>query len=96
MTDKDNIRYEKRNYSIVGKHCESGDVIIDEIKFPPVFTGDLIAVAATGAYCYSMASNYNSQPKSAVIAVEDGRSWVWIKRQTYKDLVMGDNKLYEG
>jgi hypothetical protein len=42
-----------------------------------------------------MSSNYNGQPKSAVVAVENGKSWVWIKRQTYKDLVMGDVKLYE-
>ncbi len=85
----------KKHYSIVGKHCESGDVIIEDIKLPPVAKGDLIAVAATGAYCYSMASNYNGQPKSAVIAVEDGKSWTWVKRQAYKDLIKGDKRLYE-
>jgi len=79
----------------VGKHCESGDVIIDRIKLPPVSSGDFIAVSTTGAYGYSMANNYNSQPKNAVVAVEDGKSWIWIKRQTYKDLVIGDVKLYE-
>lgn len=90
-TDKSKMKY----YSIVGKHCESGDVIIDRIKLPPVSSGDFIAVATTGAYGYAMANNYNSQPKSAVIAVEKGKSWIWIKRQTYKDLVIGDVKLYE-
>jgi diaminopimelate decarboxylase len=70
-------------------------VIISDIKLPPVSSGDFIVVATTGAYCYSMSSNYNGQPKSAVVAVENGKSWVWIKRQTYKDLVMGDVKLYE-
>lgn len=85
----------KKHYSIVGKHCESGDVIIDDIKLPPVSSGDFMVVATTGAYCYSMSSNYNGQPKSAVVAVENGKSWVWIKRQTYKDLVMGDVRLYE-
>ncbi|NQT66469.1 MAG: diaminopimelate decarboxylase [Actinobacteria bacterium] len=85
----------KKHYSIVGKHCESGDVIIDDIKLPPVSSGDFIVVAATGAFCYALSSNYNGQPKSAVVAVEDGKSWVWIKRQTYKDLVMGDVRLYE-
>jgi len=85
----------KYNYLIAGKHCESGDVIINDIKLPLVSRGDFIVVATTGAYCYSMSSNYNSQPRSAVVAVEDGKSWVWVKRQTYKDLVMGDVRLYE-
>jgi diaminopimelate decarboxylase len=62
---------------------------------PAVSDGDLIVVAATGAYCYSMSSNYNGQPKSAIVAVEDGKNWLWVKRQTYKDLVMGDVRLYE-
>ena len=84
-----------KTYSIVGKHCESGDVLIADINLPEVQVGDLIATAATGAYCYSMASNYNSQPKSAVVAVEDGKSWVWIERQDYKDLILGDRNLYE-
>ncbi len=85
----------KKHYSIVGKHCESGDVIIEDIKLPPVISGDLIVVAATGAYCYSMASNYNGQPKSSVVAVEDGKSWTWVNRETYKDLIKGDKRLYE-
>ena len=94
MNDSINAEQSKY-YSIVGKHCESGDVIIDHIRLPKVSSGDLIAVATTGAYGYSMANNYNSQPKSAVAAVENGKSWIWIKRQTYKDLVIGDVKLYE-
>ncbi len=85
----------KMHYSIVGKHCESGDVIINDIKLPPVSGGDFIVVATTGAYCYAMSSNYNSQPKSAVVAVENGNNWTWIKRQTYRDLVNGDVRLYE-
>lgn len=96
MEDCKNIEDGRKiHYSIAGRHCESGDVIIDDIKLPPVSSGDFIVVATTGAYCYSMSSNYNGQPKSAVVAVENGKSWVWIKRQTYKDLVMGDVRLYE-
>jgi len=83
-------------YTIVGKHCESGDVLIEGIDLPIVNKGDLIAITATGAYCYAMASNYNGQPKSAVVAVEDSKSWVWIKRQQYSDLISGNRKLYEG
>ncbi len=85
----------KMNYSIVGKHCESGDVIINDIKLPQVSSGDFIVVATTGAYCYALSSNYNSQPRSAIAAVENGDSWIWIKRQTYKDLVMKDVGLYK-
>jgi diaminopimelate decarboxylase len=82
-------------YSIVGKHCESGDVIIEDIEMPEVKTGDLILVAATGAYCYSMSSNYNGQPRSAVVAVEDGKHCYWVERQTFEDLVSKDKKLKE-
>ncbi|MBC7334343.1 MAG: hypothetical protein H5T85_07835, partial [Actinobacteria bacterium] len=85
----------KKAYCIVGKHCESGDVLIEKVLLPEVMPGDMIALAATGAYCYTMASNYNGQPKAAVIAVEDGKSWVWIERQTYEDLVKGNKNLYE-
>ena len=92
--DTDTGETDKMQYSIVGKHCES-DVIIKDIRLPVVSGGDLIAVAATGAYCYSLSSNYNCQPKSAVVAVEDGKSWIWVRRQTYEDLVRGDAGLYE-
>ena len=85
----------EKKYNIVGKHCESGDVIIEDIMLPEARKGDLLLVSATGAYCYSMSSNYNGQPKSAVIAVEDGKSWVWVDRQPYEDLYMRDRKLYE-
>jgi diaminopimelate decarboxylase len=82
-------------YTIVGKHCESGDIIIEDINLPAVSPGDLILVPSTGAYCYSMSSNYNGQPKSAIVAVEDGKDWLWVSRQTNKDLIMNDRKLYE-
>ncbi len=82
-------------YDLVGKHCESGDVLVKQAHLPIVNKGDLMAIAATGAYCYAMASNYNGQPKSAVVAVEDGKSWTWIERQQYCDLISGNRKLYE-
>ncbi|MBN2073307.1 MAG: diaminopimelate decarboxylase [Actinobacteria bacterium] len=83
-----------RNYSIVGKHCESGDVIIDDIRLPQLKSGDFIVVGTTGAYCYSMASNYNGQPMNAVVAVEEGKSRLWIERQAYNDLTIRDKRLY--
>ncbi len=85
---------DKKKYDIVGKHCESGDVIIEDAILPEVKPGDLVCVAATGAYCYSMSSNYNGQPKNAVAAVEDGKSWLWVERQAYRDLIAKDKRLY--
>ena len=58
---------------VVGKHCESGDIVVRDCYLPAdLAVGDLIAVAATGAYCYAMSSNYNRVPRPAVVAVPDG------------------------
>ena len=55
---------------VVGKHCESGDIVVRDCYLPAdLAIGDLLAVAATGAYCYAMASNYNRVPRPAVVAV---------------------------
>src|SRR5690606_5693009 len=60
---------------LVGKHCESGDIVVRDVWFPEdLAAGDLVAVAATGAYCRSMASNYTLVPKPVVVAVRDARS----------------------
>jgi diaminopimelate decarboxylase len=76
---------------IVGKHCESGDVVVREAWLPSdVAPGDLIAVAATGAYCRSMASNYNHVPRPPVVAVCDGSSRVIVRRETEDDLLRLD------
>ena len=73
---------------IVGKHCESGDIIVNSIDLPAdVAAGDIIAVAATGAYCRSMSSQYNHVPRPAVVAVRDGASRVILRRETYDDLL---------
>ncbi len=80
-------------YTIVGKHCESGDVLIEDIMLPRVKENDLILVGSTGAYCYSMSSNYNGQTRPAVISVENGKSCLWVERQSYEDLVSKDKKL---
>ena len=76
---------------LVGKHCESGDIVVRDLWFPEdVSAGDLVAVAATGAYCRSMASNYNHVPKPAVVAVRDGRSRVIVRREGAADLLRLD------
>ncbi len=72
---------------LVGKHCESGDVIIDEAWLPTeTGVGDLVATPVTGAYGYSMASNYNRVPRPAVVFVSDGRARVVLRRETFDDL----------
>jgi len=76
---------------VVGKHCESGDVIVRDTWLPgDVRPGDLLAVAATGAYCRSMASNYNYVPRPPVIAVAAGQARVIVRRETEADLLSLD------
>ena len=77
--------------TIAGSHCEQGDLLIKDVSLPAsVARGDILAVPATGAYGYSMASNYNRFPRPAVIAVQDGRAREIIGRETYEDLVARD------
>lgn len=76
---------------VVGKHCEAGDVVVDHDWLPhDVAPGDLLAVAATGAYCWSLASNYNHVPRPAVVAVRDGAARVIVRGETEADLLARD------
>lgn len=76
---------------VVGKHCESGDVVVDHDWLPhDVAPGDLLAVAATGAYCWSLASNYNHVPRPPVVAVRDGAARVIVRGETEDDLLARD------
>jgi diaminopimelate decarboxylase len=73
---------------VVGKHCESGDIVVRDAWLPAdLAPGDLLAVAATGAYCRSMASNYNAVFKPPVVAVRDGSARVVVRRETLDDLL---------
>ncbi len=76
--------------TVAGKHCESGDILIKDAQLPPVESGDVLVVMATGAYNYSMASNYNRLPKPAAVLVQDGDANVIIERETYQDLIDQD------
>jgi len=77
---------------VVGKHCESGDVVVKDAWLPAdVAPGDLLAVAATGAYCRSMASTYNHLPRPPVVAVAAGESRVLMRRETIEDLFRLDD-----
>ncbi|MBI1352289.1 MAG: diaminopimelate decarboxylase [Actinomycetales bacterium] len=76
---------------VVGKHCESGDIVVRDAWLPgDLVPGDLLAVAATGAYCRSMASNYNYLPRPAVVAARDGATTVFLRRETLDDLLRLD------
>ena len=76
---------------VVGKHCESGDIVVHDVQLPgDVRAGDLLAVAATGAYGRSMASNYNLVPRPPVVAVSEGASRVLVRRETVEDLLALD------
>jgi diaminopimelate decarboxylase len=76
---------------VVGKHCESGDVVVRDAWLPAdVGPGDLLAVAATGAYCRSMASNYNYVPRPAVVSAITGDCSVVLRRETLEDLLAAD------
>ena len=75
---------------ICGKCCESGDVLIDSVKMPVCKSGDIIAVMSTGAYCYSMSSEYNKLLKPAMVMVNEGKSRLIIKREKYEDLIRSE------
>ncbi len=76
---------------IAGKHCESGDIVVHADYLPgDVTPGDLVAVPATGAYCWSLASNYNYLGRPAVVAVRDGQARVIVRRETEEDLLSRD------
>jgi diaminopimelate decarboxylase len=76
---------------VVGKHCESGDVIVkDEFLPADLAPGDLLAVPGTGAYCRSMASQYNHVPRPPVVAVRDRRTRVLVRRETIEDMLSLD------
>ncbi|MBP2649797.1 MAG: diaminopimelate decarboxylase [Firmicutes bacterium] len=76
--------------SIAGKCCESGDMLIWDVELPRVEAGDTLVISSTGAYNYSMSSNYNRNVKPAVVFVNDGNADLVVKRETYNDLIRND------
>ncbi|MBR5723022.1 MAG: diaminopimelate decarboxylase, partial [Oscillospiraceae bacterium] len=76
--------------TIGGKCCESGDLIGEDMPLQPAAEGDVLAVLATGAYNYSMASNYNRNPRAELVMVRDGAARTVVKRETYEDIVRND------
>ncbi|MBR6748390.1 MAG: diaminopimelate decarboxylase [Clostridia bacterium] len=76
--------------TIAGRNCESGDLLGEHVEIQPVKAGDLLCTLTTGAYNYSMASNYNRVPRPAVVMVRDGKDKVVVRRETYEDLIRND------
>ena len=76
--------------TVAGKCCESGDILVKDAQLPQMNAGDLLAVLATGAYNYSMASNYNRIPRPPIVMIKNGKPYVAVKRETYEDLVSND------
>jgi diaminopimelate decarboxylase len=75
---------------LAGKHCESGDVIIHDVRLPDPAPGDVVVTSATGAYGYAMANNYNGVPRPPVVFVRDGDARLVVRRETYEDLMSRD------
>ena len=76
--------------TIAGKCCESGDLIQEHVMMPEIHVGDTLAVLATGAYNYSMSSNYNRIPRPPIVAVSGNEAKIIVKRETYDDLIKND------
>ncbi|MBI2979790.1 MAG: diaminopimelate decarboxylase [Chloroflexi bacterium] len=81
---------EAGKYTIAGKFCESGDILISDISLPEISAGDIIAIATCGAYCLSMASNYNASLKPAVVLVKDGKARLIRRQEVLEDLTRCD------
>jgi len=76
--------------TLAGKYCESGDILVKDISLPTIETGDIIAIPSSGAYCLAMSSNYNMNPRPAVLMVKDGTAKIIRRRETYQDLIALD------
>ena len=76
--------------TIAGMHCESGDLLIEDVALPEPRIGDVLVTPATGAYGYAMANNYNGVPRPPVIFCKDGQARVVVRRETYSDLTSRD------
>ena len=72
--------------TVVGRHCESGDVLVDGVRLPDARVGDLLAVPTTGAYCYTMSNNYNGNRRIPVVFARDEKARLVVRRETWEDL----------
>lgn len=85
-----NADKQKETITLAGRYCESGDILIKDVEMPKLQEGDLVCLYDTGAYCYSMSSNYNRTLKPAAILVNNGEAQIMVKRQSFEELVESD------
>jgi diaminopimelate decarboxylase len=81
---------EVEQVSIAGKFCESGDILVKDVKVPRVVPGDTVVIPVAGAYCLPLASNYNASLKPAVVLVKEGKARLIRRRESYDDLMRCD------
>jgi len=89
LANKMNAKPEEE-VSIAGKCCETGDILIKDIKLPVSKRGDILAVTCTGAYTYALSNNYNGIPRPAIVLINEGEANLIVKRESYKDLIKND------
>jgi diaminopimelate decarboxylase len=73
--------------TIAGKYCESGDILVRDAELPKLWAGDILAILGAGAYCLTLASNYNASLKPAIVFVKGGRARLVRRRETYDELL---------
>ena len=78
------------NVTVVGRHCESGDILVDGVELSAPRVGDLLAVPATGAYCFTMSNNYNGNRRIPVVFADDREARLVVRRETWDDLTARD------
>jgi diaminopimelate decarboxylase len=81
---------EQKRYSVGGPVCESGDAFGKDISLPSLRENDLLAILDVGAYGFTMSSNYNGQPRPAVVLVDHGREEMIRRRETYEEMISGE------
>ncbi len=86
----DRVRADGETVTVVGRHCESGDQLVDGVALPSPAIGDLLAVPVTGAYCYTMSNQYNGARRVPVVFVRDGQARLVVRRDTWSDLFVRD------
>lgn len=87
---KDIDSAESTTVTLAGKYCESGDLLVKDINLPKIQSGDIVAIPASGAYCFAMSSNYNMNPRPAIVIIKNGSPKLIRKRETYEDLMALD------
>ena len=90
VANKMNFSGDTKVVTLAGKYCESGDILIKDISLPTPESGDIVAIPSSGAYCLAMSSNYNMNPRPAVLMINTGNPRLIRKRETYQDLMALD------